>query len=332
MLELCVAGCMMVSLILYALLGGADFGGGMWDLLAAGPRAERQRKAVAEAIGPIWETNHVWLILVIVILFTGFPAAFAGIMTALNIPVTAMLIGIVLRGSAFIFRKYASQEEAVRRRWSKVFGIASFWTPLFQGVILGALATGQIHIVDGQVVTGFFAGWVSLFAFACGVFTLVLFSFLAATYLALHLEAEPDLQNDFRLRALGSGLCLGPVTAVVFFASWHDAPELFHGLTQWWAPVLLACVSALAILALIALWRKWFALARVAAIGQVALILAGWFLGQYPDLVSPDITLYNSHAPEITLRLLMWALGAGAVVLFPSLAFLFHLFENEEMP
>src|ERR1039457_3035003 len=123
MLELTVAIFMLLSLILYALMGGADFGGGMWDLLAAGPRAVRQRKAIAKAIGPIWEANHVWLILVVVLLFTGFPTGFAGMMTALNIPLTVMLIGIVLRGSAFIFRKYDSKSATVQRHWSRVFGI-----------------------------------------------------------------------------------------------------------------------------------------------------------------------------------------------------------------
>src|ERR1039457_6894091 len=157
MLTLAVTVSLLLSLILYALTGGADFGGGMWDLLAVGPRATRQRKAIATAIAPIWEANHVWLILVVVVLFTGFPTGFAAIMTALNIPVTVMLIGIVLRGSAFIFRSYDSQSVAVQRHWSTTFGIASIFTPFFQGVILGALATGQIRVANDQVTTGFFA-------------------------------------------------------------------------------------------------------------------------------------------------------------------------------
>ena len=259
MLELIVAICILLSLILYALMGGADFGGGMWDLLAAGPRAARQRKAIAEAIGPIWEANHVWLILVVVLLFTGFPSGFTGMMTALNIPLTAMLIGIVLRGSAFIFRRYDSRSDAAQRRWSMVFGIASFFTPFFQGMILGALATGQIRIVNGQVVTGFFAGWLTPFALACGVFALGLFAFLAATYLTLDTKDQPDLQNDFRLRALWSGLTLAPIAGVVFLASKQGAPEMYHGLTHWWAPLLLGWTSLFAIGALVALWRRRFA-------------------------------------------------------------------------
>jgi cytochrome d ubiquinol oxidase subunit II len=330
MLELTVAICILLSLILYALMGGADFGGGMWDLLAAGPRAPQQRQAIAEAIGPIWETNHVWLILVVVLLFTGFPSGFAAMMTALNIPMTAMVIGIVLRGSAFIFRKYDSKSDAVQSRWSTVFGIASFFTPFFQGVTLGALATGQIRIVNSQVVTGFFAGWLTVFAVGCGVFALGLFAFLAATYLTLDTKDQPDLQNDFRLRALWSGLTLAPIAGVVFLTAKQGAPEMYNGLTHWWAPLLLAGTSLMSIVALVALWRRWFALARIAAIGQVTLILLGWCLAQYPDLVTPDVTVNNAHAPEITLRLLVLALSVGAIVLLPSLAFLFHLFKGKE--
>ena len=114
-------------------MGGADYGGGMWDLLACGSRAQRQRHAIVEAIAPIWEANHVWLILVIVLLFTAFPRAFSTMMVALHIPITAMLIGIVLRGSAFVFRKYDSTEDAVQRRWSTVFGVASFLLHFFRG-------------------------------------------------------------------------------------------------------------------------------------------------------------------------------------------------------
>ncbi|HZL46296.1 MAG TPA: cytochrome d ubiquinol oxidase subunit II [Opitutaceae bacterium] len=328
MLTLAVTVSLLSSLILYALMGGADFGGGMWDLLATGPRATRQRQAIANAIAPIWEGNHVWLILVVVVLFTGFPTGFAAMMTALNIPVTVMLIGIVLRGAAFIFRNYDSQSDAVQRRWGSAFGIASFLAPFFQGVILGALATGQIRVANGQVTTGFFAGWLTLFALACGVFALGLFAFLAATYLTLDAKDQADLQNDFRLRAIGSGLALVPVAGVVFLTARQGAPEIFRGLTQWWAPVLLGATGSCTVGALVALWWRRFALARVAAAGEVTLILVGWSLAQYPNLVTPDVTIANARAPEATLRLLILALAVGALVLLPSLVFLFRLFKG----
>ena len=325
MLELIVAMGIGLSLILYALTGGADFGAGLWDLLAVGERAPRQRKTIAEAIGPIWEANHVWLILVVVLLFTGFPMGFSVMMIALHIPVTVMLFGIVLRGAAFMFRKYDS--EATRRHWGTVFGIASLLTPFSQGMILGAITTGQIRVVEGQVVTGFFAGWVTLFAVACGIFALGLFAFLAATYLTVDTKGQPDLQNDFRRRALWSGMILAPIAGVVFVISKHSAPEIYDRLVQ--GLPLVAWVSGMSLVALAALWRRWFSLARAAAIGQVTLILIGWCLGQYPHLVKPDVTVNNAHAPEITLRLLIVALSVGAVVLLPSLAFLFHVFKGE---
>jgi cytochrome d ubiquinol oxidase subunit II len=241
-----------------------------------------------------------------------------------------MLIGIVLRGAAFIFRKYDTQSDAVQRRWSALFGIACFFTPFFQGIIIGALATGQIRVASGQVVTGFFAGWLTLFALACGVFALGLFAFLAATYLTLDTKDQPDLQNDFRKRALWSGLALAPIAGLVFLAAENGAPEMYRGLTDWWAPLLLAMTSLMAVVALVALWRRWFALARIAAIGQVTLILAGWCLAQYPNLVTPDVTVNNAHAPEITLRLLVLALAVGAMILFPALFFLFRIFKGKK--
>jgi cytochrome bd ubiquinol oxidase subunit II len=330
MLELMVAIFILLSLIIYALLGGADFGGGMWNLLAFGPRAQSQREAIASAIAPIWEANHVWLILIIVLLFTGFPPAFAAMMTALNIPMTAMLLGIVLRGAMFIFVQYDAKEGAMRRRWNTTFGVASFLTPFFQGVTMGALTTGHIRVEQGRVLTGFFAGWLTPFALACGVFALGLFAFLAATYMTIDTRGKPELQNDFRLRALWSGVALGPIAWVVFETSKQGAPDMYHGLTRWWEPLLLAWTSVCAITALAALWWRRFAVARVAAIGQVTLILVGWALAQYPNLITPDVTVHNAAAPERTLRLLVAALGFGALLLLPSLAYLFHLFKNRQ--
>jgi cytochrome d ubiquinol oxidase subunit II len=170
----------------------------------------------------------------------------------------------------------------------------------------------------------------TLFAFCCGIFAIGLFAFLAATYLTVDTKTQLDLQNDFRLRALWSGVALGPIALVVFLTSEQGAPEMFHGLTRWWAPLLLGWTSLFAIGALLALWLRRFAMARIAAIGQVTLVLVGWSLAQYPDLVTPDVTIDNAHAPDITLRLLVLALGAGAMLLLPSLAFLFHVFKGEE--
>ena len=326
--ELTLGAAILVALVLYALSGGADYGGGMWDLLASGPRAQRQREAIEHAIGPIWEANHVWLILVIVVLFTGFPTAFAVIMTALHIPMTAILVGIVLRGSAFVFRRYDVRDDAVHRRWSTLFGAASFFTPFLLGLCLGALASGEIRVAGGRVSSGFFAGWTRPFAVACGLFAQGLFAFLAATYLTVDTESEPDLQEDFRQRALASGLFLAPAAALTFLLARHGAPQIFARLTSWWAPLLVAVTGACAIGALVALSCGRLRWARAAAIGQVTCILVGWGLAQQPYIIVPDLTFINTATVPKTLYLLRSALTAGAAVLFPSFVYLLYVFKR----
>jgi cytochrome d ubiquinol oxidase subunit II len=330
-LEELIAIVTLVSLLLYALMGGADFGGGVWDLLARGPRARQQREAIADAIAPIWEANHVWLILVIVILFTAWPASFAAMMTALHIPLTLMLLGIVLRGAAFVFRKYDSTKDEVQARWSRIFGVASVFTPFIQGLTLGALATGAIRVANGQVSTGFFAGWLTPFAISCGIFALLLFALLAAVYLTVDPSSDPELRNDFRKRALIAEAALLPIAVAVFLTSKHGAPNMYHGLTNWWAPLLLVWTTVFAAVLVVTLWGRRFALARIAAIGQVTTILIGWCLAQYPHLIYPDLTVRNSAAPEATLRLLIIALGLGALILLPSMYYLFSVFKPEKL-
>jgi cytochrome bd ubiquinol oxidase subunit II len=264
------------------------------------------------------------------LLFSGFPRAFSVTMIALHIPITAMLIGIVLRGSAFVFRKYDSSEDAVQRRWSTIFGITSFFTPFFQGLTMGALTTGNIHFVADRVTTGFFAGWLTPFALTCGLFALALFAFLAATYMTVDTQDQPDLQNDFRLRATWAQAALIPLAIIVFVTSKSGAPLMYQGLTNWWAPLLLGWTALSAITAALALRSRRFYLARIAAVAQVTFILLGWGLAQFPHLVTPDVTIQNAAAPESTLKLLLLALGAGTVILLPSLFYLFQIFKGQE--
>ena len=328
-LETIIAGVMIASLVLYALLGGADYGGGVWDLFAFGKRAKEQRKLIANAIGPVWEANHVWLILVIVILFTGFPTAFAAIATALHIPITLLLIGIVLRGTAFTFRTYDSQRDDVQRRWSLLFSIASIITPVLLGVTLGAIASGTIRVVDGVVTTGFFNSWLAPFPFAVGFFALGLFAFLAAVYLTLE-TPERELQEDFRRRALAAGGVVGILALTVFVLAGTGAPTVRAGISRtWWALGLHVATALFALGAFSTLWTRKYRLARVFAAAQVMMILLGWAFAQFPHIVEPDLTITSAAAPRITLQLLLIALVAGAVLLFPSYYYLFRIFKSE---
>jgi cytochrome bd ubiquinol oxidase subunit II len=328
-LETIIAGVMLVSLIFYVLLAGADYGGGVWDLFAFGKRAKAQRKLIATAISPVWEANHVWLILVIVILFTAFPLAFATVSTALHIPLTLMLIGIVLRGTAFTFRSYDSKRDNVQRRWSLVFSIASLITPVVLGITVGAVASGTIRVENGLVTSGFFASWLAPFPFAVGFFALALFAFLAAVYLTLETK-EQALQEDFRRRALLSGLAVGVLALVVFLLAATGAPTVRAGISRSpWALTLHILTAIFAGGAFFALWTRKYRLAQMFAAAQVSMILAGWAFAQYPFLIEPDITISSAAAPRITLQLLLGALAVGAAVLFPSYYYLFRVFKRE---
>ncbi len=328
-LETIVAGVMVGSLVLYALLGGADYGGGVWDLFAFGPRAREQRKLIAEAISPVWEANHVWLILVIVILFTAFPPAFAAIATALHIPITLLLIGIVLRGTAFTFRTYDVQRDDVQRRWSIVFSIASIITPILLGTTLGAIASGTVRVENGAVTSGFFRSWLAPFPLAVGFFALALFAFLAAVYLTLEAR-ERKLQEDFRMRAIMSGVAVGLLALTVFMLAKTGAPTVRAGISRsWWALGLHVLTAIFATSAFVTLWTRRYRTARVCAAAQVTLILLGWAFAQFPHLVEPDLTISSAAAPQITLQLLLGALAAGAILLFPSYYYLFRIFKTE---
>lgn len=328
-LETIIAGVMVASLVLYALLGGADYGGGVWDLFAFGPRARQQRALIAHAIGPVWEANHVWLILVVVVLFTAFPPAFAAIATALHIPITLLLIGIVLRGTAFTFRTYDAQRDDIQRRWSLIFSIASIITPILLGTTLGAIASGTIRVENGVVTTGFFDSWLAPFPLAVGFFASALFAFLAAVYLTVEAD-EHALQEDFRLRALLSGVVVGVLALTVFVLAGTGAPSVRAGISRtWWALGLHAFTAIAAVGAFFTLWTRRFKAARICVAAQVTLILLGWALAQFPYLVEPDITITSAAAPQITLQLLLGALAAGALLLFPSYYYLFRIFKAE---
>jgi cytochrome d ubiquinol oxidase subunit II len=326
-----IAGIMVLALNAYVLMGGADFGGGVWDLLASGPRREQQRGLISNSIAPIWEANHVWLIVVVVMLFTAFPVAFGTLGTVMHIPLTLMLIGIVLRGSAFVFRSYGSRHHTTRHRWGAAFAIASIVTPILLGNIVGTIASGAAGAASARVGTASFADvfvspWLAPFPIAVGGFALALFAFLAAVYLTL--EAKDDgLREDFRRRALAMAAGVFVLAALALLLSFSGAPRVAQGLMgSPWSILLHVCTAASAITAIAALWTRRFALARVAAAAQVSCILWGWALSQYPYIVPTTLTIRDAAAPPITLKLLLIGLAIGFAILIPSLRYLFKTF------
>jgi cytochrome bd ubiquinol oxidase subunit II len=328
-----IAAIIVLSLNAYVLTGGADFGGGVWDLLARGPRRAAQRELIASQIGPIWEANHVWLILVVVLLFTAFPAAFAALGTVLHIPLSLMLIGIVLRGSSFVFRSYGARDDATQQRWGRVFAMASVITPILLGVVVGAIASGAAGAAAGRLsaardvsfTSEYVAPWLSPFPLAMGALALAMFAFLAAVYLALATD-DAALREDFRRRALGAAAAMF-VAAFGGLAVAHvTAPHVSGALTGSRSVAFQATTAFAAIAALWAVWTRRWRTARLAAALQVSLILWGWVLVQYPFVVPPTMTLRDAAAPRTTLELLLGALAGGALILIPALVYLFRTF------
>ena len=320
-----IAGVIAAALNAYVLTGGADFGGGVWDLFATGLRRGRQRELIADSIAPIWEANHVWLVVVVVVLFTGFPSAFSMLGTVLHIPLTIMLIGIVLRGSAFVFRSYGPYG---RSHWGRAFAIASVITPFLLGTIIGSIATGAV--ADAAERTGgaapfsevFVRPWAAAFPAAVGFFAVALFAFLAATYLTVDAQDE-ELREDFRIRGLAAAGAVFVCAAAVLVLAHSAAPRVAIGVV---GALLIQAATAFAAIA--ALWLRHYRAARLAAAAQVSLILWGWMIAQYPYLVPSTLTIRDAAAPAVTLRLLAVGLTAGTLILAPSLRYLMRTFKG----
>jgi cytochrome bd ubiquinol oxidase subunit II len=319
-------GIIGMALVLYVLTGGADLGSGLWSLLASGPRKGEQRRAIQEAIAPIWEANHVWLIFVIVVMFSAFPRAFAVISVALHIPLALALLGIVLRGAGFVFHAYGIRSGRGRATWERVFAWASLATPLMLGTVVGGISTGEIRMTDGVVTTGFLTGWITPFGWLSGLFALALCSLLAAVYLTA--DTENLVREDFRKRAIIAEIATGPIAALVVWRAYIDAPALFRALaaSSWTWPVQVgAAASAFATLGLLAYHR--FTAARFTAALQVALVVLGWGLAMQRHFVVPDVSLYNAGSQPAVLPWLVAGTLGGSILLVPSLIYLYRIFK-----
>ncbi len=344
MLEIGVAGLTLVAVVAYGVLGGADFGGGIWDAVAGGPRKQEQRDAISQAMGPVWEANHVWLIFVIVLLFSAFPPAYAALSVGLFFLFHLVLLGIILRGASFVFRAYSPEgarsvegdeadaddgERAASRsggRWGVVFGVASVITPVLLGMSLGAVSAGGFHVTD-SVVTLDGIPWLAPVSLAMGAFALAVCAYVAAAFLAY--ETRGELQEDFRKRALWAGTAVVALSVLLLPLLAIEAPHLWAGLL---APRTLPVLAVGLVAALASGWwlrTRRYRAARIATIGQVGCLLAGWGLAQYPYIIYPDVTIYSAAAPEPTLQFILYSLPLGLALLLPSLWLLFRVFKGE---
>jgi cytochrome bd ubiquinol oxidase subunit II len=315
----------LVGVTAYVVLGGADFGAGFWDLTAGGAeRGAPVRAMIKRAMSPVWEANHVWLIFVLVMLWTAFPEAFGSITSTLAIPLFLAALGIVLRGGAFALKGEAATI-AEARALGATFALSSVLVPFFLGASAGAIAAGEVPV--GNATGDEWGSWTGTLPIFAGLLAVATGAHLAAVFLGADSRraGRPELVDAFRARALGSGVVTGALAIAGLVVVNSEAPDLYDGLTS---GAGLACVigSAVAGLTTLALeWRERFEIARYTAAAAVAAIIAGWALAQEPYLLPPGLTVEEAAAPDATLTALLIAATLGMALLLPALAWLFRL-------
>lgn len=323
--EVLCAGVLFGGLAAYALFGGADFGAGFWMAFAFGPRRVEQREAMFQAMSPVWETNHVWLILVLVTLWTAFPPAFSAIFTGLYLPLVVALLGIVFRGAAFAFRHYGSLEGGELPATGLVFSVASIVTPFAMGVAVGAVAGG--HLDPNATSTGIFDAWLRPFPVVCGAIALAITAFLTPAYMLL--RPVGVLREDFRRSAIAGSLLLGVTTAIAIPVAYWDAPAFSERLDEPRAIVPIGIAVLLGLTSLLVLTKRLDRLAPLVAGGTVVMVLAAWAAAQYPHMILPDLRVEDAAAGHATLEAFLIVLPVGSLILVPSLIWLFSLFAAE---
>jgi cytochrome d ubiquinol oxidase subunit II len=318
-----------VSFVLYAVLGGADFGAGIIETFAG----EKGEHTISKAIAPVWEANHVWLILAVVILFTGFPLVYSSISLVLHIPLMLVLLGIICRGTAFTFRHYDIPDEVSHKYYSRFFKLSSFLTPMFLGITLGAMILGRITF---DFSAGFYAmfirPWVNIFCMIMGIFSTSLFAYIAAVFLTGEARTESERIRYIRLmrRALAFTIFFSILVFPAADINGHDLTKAFFSSPISIVALLIAVAMVPVILFLIN--RRRGLLLRIATGLQVTAIITGWFAIQYPVLINVEdgthLTFINTRAPDATLRQLLIALLVGLLLVVPGFVYLFRVFKS----
>jgi cytochrome d ubiquinol oxidase subunit II len=319
-----VAGVLWVGVTLYAVFGGADFGAGFWALVAGGDeRGKRARGLIDWAIGPVWEANHVWLIFMLVTLWTAFSEAFASVMSTLFIPLSLAALGIVLRGAGFAFQRVAARSSARRfAEWS--FAVSSVVTPFFMGTVVGAVASGRVPIgnAEGDAVTS----WLNPLSLVLGALFVATGAYLAAVFLVSDARrfGDPDLVGYFAVRARAAAVVAGALAVAGIFALRSDARFVYDGLTSEALPLVLVSLLCGAG-ALVLLWRGAPRGIRPLAVAAVVAVIWGWGVAQYPYLLPQTLTIDEGAGASETLTAVLVVFGMAVVIVLPALALLFSL-------
>jgi len=319
-----VAAILLIGIVAYAIFGGADFGAGFWDLVAGGAkRGARPRSVVNHSIGPVWEANHVWLVFILVVLWTAFSEAFGSIMLTLFVPLSLAAFGIVLRGSSFAFRKEVTRVSS-QRNFGAAFATSSVLVPFCFGAVAGAVASGRVPA--GGVAGDHWSSWLNPTSILGGVLAVTVCAYLAAVYMVwdAHRFAGPEMEEYFRRRAIASGIVAGVVAFAGIFVLRADADYLFDRLTGVALPIVILS-GLFGIGSLVLLLRRHHRGARVLAIGAVATVIVAWGVAQWPYLLPESLTISAAAAPDATLASVLIVFGLAVVIILPALGLLYYL-------
>ncbi len=324
---------LLVAVYLYCLLGGADFGAGIIELFA-GKNKDKIKDLVSNAMAPIWEANHMWVVITVVILFMGFPSVYTQVSISLYIPLILLLIGVVLRGTAFTFRHYDAVQDGSQEVYSRIFAVSSLLVSFFFGLIIGALVSGKITASPASFYEGYLHPWINLFSFSTGIFICSLFVFTASVYLISE-TTEKELRELIISKTKLATLVMVVSGAMVFIFSYVEGIGFAERFLD--HPISIIII-VLATLALPVLWKIiekgliWPS--RILTGVQLFFILTAFYLSYFPVVIieknGNDITLFNAAAPDATLTQLGWALIVGSFLIFPTLFYLFKVFKLEK--
>lgn len=322
-----VAGILWVGATLYAVFGGADFGGGFWDLIAGdAERGERPRARIQRSLTPVWEANHVWLIFILVVLWTAFSQAFGAIMSTLYVPLALAALGIVLRGAGFAFRKSVRRLE-YRRALGAAFALSSVLTPFFMGTVVGAIAAGN---VPPQGNGDAFSSWLAGLPLLTGALFVATGAYLAAVFLVVDAShaGDAEMEGYFARRALGAALLAGALAFAGIFVLHAEARYVYERLVVEGLPlVIVSALCGFGALALL-LQRRRRGM-RPLAVGAVVALIWGWGVAQFPYLLPTSLKITQSAAPSDTLGMVIAVFIAAAVIVLPALGLLYWLSQRE---
>jgi cytochrome bd ubiquinol oxidase subunit II len=319
-----------ISLVLYTLLGGADFGAGIIELFTG----DRGNETISKAMAPVWEANHIWLIIALVILFNGFPEAYAVFSTALHIPILIILVGIIFRGAAFTFRHYDAYKDESQKWYSLIFRYSSVITVLFLGITVATFFSETIPVsLEGQTFYSYYiAPWANLFCLSVGVFLMTLSAYIAGVFLLGEVKTNEDYQQiqNFVKRLFVASL----ISGLFIFITAHFQELKFHTSFLKHPLSIISGVIATGLVPFIfkMINQKRIWPLRILVSGQILLIFLGWFVLQWPDLIKfadgTALNIYEASSPEIIMKLLLGALVIGILIIFPALYYLFRIFKK----